>query len=883
MIENDYRRRGMTPEEAHIAARRAFGGVDQAKEQHRDARSFLWLDDARRDLRFAFRSLTRAPGFAMVAVLTLALGIGSNTAIFSVVRAVLLQPLPFKSAARLVRLYENVPATESPNHRPWHTAFVDARTFLAVRAQSHALSHIVTYQETIVTAQGGTDAARQVLVSVSSAVLPMLGVHPLIGRGFEQADEAAGRDNVLILSYGAWQRYFGGDRNVIGKSLTFSGNDIGSNVTFGLPYRVVGVMPREFHFPNDEPQFWVPYQVVPQIDGRPRRTPMIARLADGASLDTAVAEVSNIASDLRGASQPQVAPSSGPPRYELVRMQDEISAPVRPALLPILIAAVGFVLLIACANVANLLLARTAARQREISIRVAIGAGHGRLIRQALTESLLLSSVGGAAGAPPGRRGRMRLFRVLASSLSRIDLGSTSASFPRLDGIEVDVTVFAFAMCVSVGTGLLFGLAPAVRFLRADQIDALRGTSGPSSHGSGLWKRHSIRGLLVVAETALATLLFVGGGLLIHSFVRLANVELGYDPTNVLTFQVSLPGATRPTQQLKAFAEDLVSRVSAVPGVRAAAYANQLPMVQQRNSVALRTTPEPPPETVANAPDARLVSRDYIKAMGIRVLAGRSLGEQDGAGQPRVLLINQALARRDFGGNGIGESVYMGRDAIPWEIVGVVDDVRQRGLDQEPRPQFFVDLRQWTAASVPVFPLGAYYVLRTSSDATSTIAGLRDIIRQLEPGATLDNVATMDQIVSNSLTVPRMYAVLLTIFASLAVGLAAIGIYGVVSYSVTQRTREIGIRIALGARPVAVLGMILAESAALTIAGVLIGLAGAAMTTRYLAGLLFGLTPLDPGTFVAVSVLFMTVATLASYVPARRATAVDPSIALRSE
>jgi putative ABC transport system permease protein len=435
--------------------------------------------------------------------------------------------------------------------------------------------------------------------------------------------------------------------------------------------------------------------------------------------------------------------------------------------------------------------------------------------------------------------------------------------------------VLVYALAISVGSGLLFGVLPALRHAFDRRLDALKG-------------RHlNAQGLLVVAEMALATVLFVGGGLLMHSFVRLARVEVGYDPTNVLTFQVSLPGPQRPVADLKAFAEDFVARLRAIPGVQAAAYANQLPLVALENSLGIRESAELP-EAQGGPPlrgaDARLVSGEYLQTMGIRVMAGRPFDERDGASTSRVLIINRTLARRDFSDlNSAGTFTYIGRDPAPWEIIGIVDDVRQQGLDREPLPQMFLNLRQWDAPQVPIFPAGAYYAVRTASHPLLAVSHVRDIVRQLDPRGSLENVATMDQIIANRMTRPRMYAVLLGLFAAIAVALAAAGIYGVIAYSVAQRTREIGIRVALGARPRAVLGLVMSQSAVLSVAGVVIGLAGAMWATRYLQGLLFGLTPLDPATFVAVAMLFLAVATLASFVPARRATTVDPSVALRAE
>ena len=547
-----------------------------------------------------------------------------------------------------------------------------------------------------------------------------------------------------------------------------------------------------------------------------------------------------------------------------------------------LTAAVGFVLLIACANVANLLLARTAARQTEIAVRTALGAGRGRLVRQLLTESVMLSLLGGAAGTAVAFFG-VTLFRALATTMPRIDLGS-AAALPRLDAIAINGPVLVFALAVSIATGVIFGLAPAIRHSRSDQMDKLRDSMGPLS-GFSLRSKHKAQGVLMVAEIAMATVLLVGGGLLMRSFVKLAGVNLGFEPEHLLTFQVSLRGDKHPTAELKTFADELVGRLRSVPGVEAASYARQLPMVQLEDHFVFRTTPGPgslsdfSPDFAA---DARFVSRDYLRAFGIRVIEGRGLDAADADGNRRALVVNRSLARRYFPDESpIGKIAYAGVSSAPWQIVGVVDDQRQLGLDREPTPGFYADIGQWAGRNM--FPVGPYYAVRTRDNPESIIALVRGVVRQLDDEAPLYNVVTMEQIVSNAITLPRMYAILLAIFAAIAAGLAAVGIYGVVAYSVTQRTREIGVRMALGARRGQVIGLVLRLGIAWTCAGIVIGLAAAAGVTRYLSSLLFGLQPLDLQTFATVSLAFAVVATVAAYVPARRAAMVDPSIALRSE
>jgi putative ABC transport system permease protein len=451
-----------------------------------------------------------------------------------------------------------------------------------------------------------------------------------------------------------------------------------------------------------------------------------------------------------------------------------------------------------------------------------------------------------------------------------MDLG-VQLPFPRLDEIGIDASVLAYVVGTSLVTGVLLGLPPAVRHSRPGRT-------------FDLVRRGRARGLLVVSEIAMATMLLIGGALLIHSFVKLSNVGPGYNRANVLTFQVALPAERYPIAELRMFAENLVVRLRSVPGVQAAAY-GQLPMVAITETAWFRRTPDLPQQPPPGGPEIRLISRDYLEVMGIRVISGRGLSANEQVGHQRALLINQVLARREFPHESpIGQHVFAGRDSVPWEVVGVVDDVRQSSLDREPEPQVFAEFSQWPGtAGIAGFPLGPYFSVRTHSGPMDVVSNVREIARQLDREAGLFNVATMEQIVSNRISRPRMYALLLGVFAGVAVALSAIGIYGVMAYSVAQRTREIGIRMALGAQRSEVMRLVLGQSTVLTAVGILAGVVGAAVVTRYLQGMLFGLTPLDLTTFIGVSTMFAAVATLAAYVPARRATKVDPLIALRYE
>jgi predicted permease len=880
LLADDFQRRGLSADEARLAAVRVFGGVEQTKDRQRDARAFVWIDDARRDVQYAMRTLRRAPGFTLVIVLTLALGIGANTAIFSVVHAVLLRPLPYRDSDRLVRVWDNVPGSEIGNGKGPDRRYgtMDVRDLLDVSGRARTLTHLANYGLVQATATLDGDATRLDGYSVSAALFPMLGVQALVGRTINSEDATAGHDHVVVLGYDTWQR-FGGDANVLGREITFSGDPasaFGGVITLGAPYTVMGVMPAGFRFADA--QFWIPAALTRPADGQPvRRRLTIARLAPGVPPEIAAAEIAAIRRDARGTAS---SPAPARPRFELIRLQDELTGPVKPALI-VLTATVGIVLLIACVNVANLLLARTASRQREIAVRAAIGAGRGRLVRQMLTESVLLAGLGGIAGVALAYWG-VRLFRGLGATLGRVDIGNMSA-FPRLMEVGVDATVLGYALALSIVTGVVFGIVPALRHSRFQQGDFLRqGTASP---------RSGLKDALVVAEMALATLLLVGGGLLVNSFVKLATVDPGFNPTHVLTFQVGMSGIHRAEEQ-RPFAEALVERLRTVPGVQSAAYARQLPMVQLQDSLTLTIRRNGVEQThdPAAAPDVRFVSRDYMKTMGIPIVAGRGFTDEDGAGHPGVVVINDALAHRDFAGvNPIGDFVVVGPAGhrVPFKIVGVAGDVRQLGLDRAAGSQYFMDIRQVPTDPAyrmpPLFPVGAYYTVRASGDAEAVINGVRTVARQLDRNATVDRIATMEQIVSNSITQPRMYAVLVAIFSGVAVALAAIGLYGVMAYAVAQRTREIGIRMALGAQRFDVMRLVLRQSAMLVAIGLFCGLVGASAVTRYLEGLLFGLTPLDPATFLTVPVIFTAVATLAAYVPARRAARVDPMVALRCE
>jgi predicted permease len=821
------------------------------------------MEDLARDFRLALRGLRRTPGFAAIAVATLALGIGANTTIFSVVHAVLLRPA--SPGAELVRLFINFPAAASPTGKPLRTPDGVTETEMAeLRARSRTLAHVGTIGLALVRLTGHDEGSRIQAIRVSASVFPMLDARPLLGRVIEPSDEAAGAGQAVVLSHRAWMRFFGGDRAVVNRRVGFA-SALGQRSEWNAT--IVGVMPAGFEFPDEQAEMWMTHEAPPPERRAGWRRRMVARLRDGVTIDAANADVAGILRGLRPDEDPGI-------RHELAAQADSRVTEIRPALLVLTIAVV-FVLLIACINVANLFLARGVAHHREMAIRAAIGAGRVRLVRQVLTESAVIAMAGGATGIALACAGIAAL-RSLASTLGRADLGIDLA-FPRLDEIGIDPTVLTFTLAVSMLTALVFGIVPALRDSRSDASALSDGAR--TAVGVGQGRRGGLASVLVAAEISLALVLLIGAGLLTRGFIELSSVDPGFNPQQLLTFQVALPVDCYPDDaRTVAFAEELVERLNTIPSVGRAAYARQLPMVQLEDGAQIRRTAVPADR---RAGDVRLVSRDYIDVLGIRVVGGRALDRRD---QPRRVLINEALAARDFAGEDpIGQTLYIGLDPEPWQIIGVVDNVRQIGLDREPLPQFFADLSQWRYPGVPLFPLGPYFAVRTSNEPSALTAVVRRTVREMEPRATPYNIAPMTDLVAERLGRRRLYSALLTAFAAGGLLLAVIGVYGVMAYTVTMRTREIGVRVALGATTQAVMALVLRRASIVTVSGMAIGLACSAAVTRYFKGMLFGVRPLDPATFAGAAAVFAIVALTAAIVPARRALRISPSRALRAE
>jgi putative ABC transport system permease protein len=825
--------------------------------------------DLRQDIRYAVRTMVRNPSFALVAIATLAIGIGATTAIFSVVHSILVPPLPYRGADRVVHIVSYL-REGGKDVRGWS---MSQRYFVGLRERAKTLSAIggydsfsnLTRQRLAMMVEGGDGAAQLLGTRMSPVLFSMLGAQAHIGRVFDLSEERTDRHDVIILSHRAWRTHFGGGANVLGRSLTLDGR----------LYSIVGVMPQDFHFPDRQTDFWIPLTPAPvPPPSAPRSdTPntgytdgTFGLLADGASVEMAAAEVEGILRQLdlelaaeRRWSLDQIGrPASMPRRAEIVSMKAELVGPVRPALRMLSIAA-ALVLLIACANVLNLWLSRTAVRRREIAVKAALGAGRGRLVRQLVTESLVLAIVGGLVGI------------ALAYALLPAIIQLAPSEIPRVEEIGLSRTVLAIALALTIMTGCAVGLIVALRAARRG-FETLPVSSAATSESA--FGRFGPGTLAVVGEIASALVLFVAAGLVIRSFITLVNVNPGYDARNVLTFQVVMPPGRYPDSVV--FYEELIARLESMPAVEAAAVTDVLPIVASGGfHFALGGLPYPPGP--GDSMVMRIVSRSYFSAMGIRVIEGRPFSDRD-AGR-RVLLVNREFARRYFGGESpVGRTA--GDRPHTYEVIGVVDDVRHAGLQADVRPEYYVELREFALGN----SVKPYVVVRTGGESTDLLSMVRAVVRQIDPQVGIDlNAAAMSDIVSASVTRPRFYTVLFGTFAAIAIALAAIGIYGVMAHSVAQRTREIGIRLALGARRGQVLALVLKQGLLLTLAGVTIGLGGAAAATRYLEGMLFGLTPLDPPTFALVSLLLTLVATLATYVPARRATRVDPVQALRTE
>jgi predicted permease len=847
MEADELSRFGASAHDAHRLAARRFGGVARYQDDARDARGGLWMEELTQDVRYAARVLARGRGFVVVSVLTLALGVGANTAIFSVVRGVLLRALPFPEPERLVSLESVIRGSPTAVSPP---------DFMDWRAQAHSFGGIAASFLQTANLTGAGEPERLTEARVSANFFDVLGVAPALGRGFQSGEDATGAARVAVLSDGLWRRRFGADRAIIGRTIQLD----------DYPTTIVGIASPSLRIPVGA-DVWLTtrfeaHDLAPSSRGA-RWIQVMGRLAPNATLPSSAAEMGAIAKRL-GLLDPQhdahVTVSVTPLREDLV-------GSVRAPLL-VLLGAVGFVMLIACVNVASLSLGRTAARGSELAVRAALGAGRARIARQILTESVVLALGGGIAGL------------VLAVLTTRALVALAPSDLPLLDTVHVDGVVLAFALGLTLASGLLFGLVPAIQGSRRGLNDRLRSAGRGLSLGSSGGR---LRHLLVVAEVALAIALLAGAGLLARSFVQLMAVDPGFTADRVATLSLTLSPVRYPDgDRQELFAHELLSRIAGLPGVKSAGISFSLPLTNSGFGFTFEVGGRPP----VSGPEepraqARVASVDYFRTMGIPVVRGRGFTSRDDHAAPQVLLISEQASRRYWPNEDpIGQTLQTGwtREGRHFggTIVGIVGDVRQFSLAMKPAPEIYAPLAQWPLDELSV-------VMRTSGAPAAVLPVARDVVRQLDPQLPVYDVYPMSDLVRASVAQRRFYAALLGVFATLALVLAAIGIYGVIAYSVQQRRRELGIRLALGATRPMVVRLVLRQGMMLTVTGCALGLLAAGALTRVLQGQLFGVAAIDPLTFVAVPLVLLVVALVACVVPARRALAVDPANAIRAE
>lgn len=856
--------RGMDPEAARAEALREFGDVREARSELeeigrrrvRQARRSDWWGDLGQDVRYAWRALLRSPGFTLVAVLTLALGIGATTAIYTVVDGVLLRPMGVADPERLVVLRERELASTTP---PPRQGTVSPANFFEWEAQARSFASMAYFTQWPLNLTGDGEPQEAQVQLVSAGFFPTLGVRPLLGRGFRpEEDDPEGEGitlgEVAVLSYGLWQSRYGGDPGIVGRTIRVADQ----------PLTVVGVMGPDVRVLDGRPDLWVPLGIE-----RGNRTTMgrfvtaVARLNPGVSPERAEREMAGIARRLEQA-YPDKNAGMG---IAMTPLRDDVLGEVRPALL-VLLGAVAMLLLIACTNVANLLLSRASTRRQELAVRLSLGATRGRLVRQLLTESLVLSAIGGVVGVTAAAVGTRALVRSIPASVQ----------LPRLDEVSVDGRVMAFALGVTLLTGILFGLAPALVASRGDPQGALRdGTRGNT--GGRVPMR--LRGGLVVAEVALALMLLVGAGLLLRSFQNLRAVDTGVRPAGTLAMRMSLASDAYATEDARrAFVARLLAALEGLPGVEAAGTVSHLPLTEGKvGDSAWRTDRPAPVPGREPGVDFRWVAGDYFRAQGVRLARGRAFDGRDHAGSTRAFVVNEALVRQQFPGEdplGRRLAYSWGGETFEGEIVGVVDDVRETSVTAEASPALYHAFAQWPDGSLNV-------IVRTAGDPMAVAGPAREAVRGLDPNLPVASMRTMESVVAEATARSRLSSYLLGGFAALALVLAAIGLYGIISYGVAQRRGEIGVRVALGADRRDILRLVVGQGLTLTAVGLGVGLVGAFALTRVLHSLLYGVTATDPLTYLAVPLVLGAVALVATYFPADRASRVDPATALRAQ
>lgn len=799
------------------------------------------------DLRYGFRRLLKSPGFTVIAVVALALGIGASSAIFSVVNAVLLRPLHFEDSGRLMMIWGTQPQLDTAPFSP--------ADFLDLRDRNQVFEHIAAYKAQSLNLTGSDEPERIRGAVVSASFFSLLKAQPILGRGFLPEEDQAGNNQVVVVSHGLWQRHFGSNPLLVGQTLTLNAKS----------YLVIGISSPDYQFPSWA-DVWIPlaFDASETMLRDTHYLNVIARLRPQVSIGQAQAEMGIIA---RRLEQEYPASNTGI-GVRLISLQNQIVGGIRPSLF-ILLGAVGFVLLIACANVANMLLARSSARQREMSIRAALGATRSRVVRQLLTESVLLAFIGGALGL------LMALWGI------KLLIAVSPGSIPRVAEIGIDGRVLVVTLLLSVLTGVIFGLAPALQISRPNLNVTLKEGGRSSTQGVG---RRSLNSLLVILEVALALVLLIGAGLMIKSFLRLQEVNPGFNPNNVLTMQVALPRFKySDVNRRAAFYQQVLERMKTLPGVQSSGAITSLPLSGNNSSTSFIIEGRDLPAALEKPlSEYRTISPDYFRVMSIPLLKGRDFSELDHEKAPGVVIINETMAHRFFPNeNPIGKRLGLSGPPDLREIVGVVGDVKDLGLDAEPKPESYMPYLQSSPSYLDYTSM--VLVIRTAVDPKSMVPTLQGVIQAVDKDQPIYNVKTMEQYLSESISQQQFNTLLLITFGVVAIVLATIGIYGLMVYSVAQRTHEIGIRMAMGAQHSDVLKLVVGQGMLLGLVGVTIGLIAAFALTRVLSSLLYQVSTTDPFTFIGLSLLLVSVALVASYVPAYRATKIDPIIALRYE
>lgn len=857
---------GMPANQASRKAVRDFGGIDKTKEEWRDAARGHLIEQFLQDIRFGYRMLRRSPVFTLAAVLTLALGIGANSAIFSVIYGVLLKSLPYRDGDRLVLIHQDAPRVHVEDMG------FSVKEIADYREQNHTLDSIVEHHSMSFILYGRKEAERVQTSVVSANFFDVLGVKPLLGRTFVAADDQPGADAVLVLSYDYWQRSFGGDKNIVGQMFQMNNR----------PHRVIGVLPSIPEYPVKS-DVYMPTSACPTrssaafiANRNSRMMNAFGRLKPGVTLAQAQADLSTVASNLEK-EYPASYPSSAGYAARVGSLREELTERARPTFL-LLLATAGFVLLIACANVANLLLARLARRERELAVRVALGASRGRMIRQLLTESTMLSLVGGAAGL------------LLASGVLSLLVAFAAKLTNRSEEITINGWVLLFTLALSLVTGLLFGLAPALSSQRyiatAIKEGSVRGANAGPRH-------HWIRSALIVGQVAVSFVLLIGAGLMLRSLLNLQRINPGFNPEKVLVMRISLNWTKYDTnEKVRQIRQRIYDAVRTQPGIKSAALASTFPM----NPAGITFGPFNQGFTIEgeaknpNAPmpvaDVRVATPSYFETLEIPLIKGRTFQDSDNQDVPQVAVINQSMARHRFENqNPIGKRISLDDDGMNSEptneekkwatIIGIVGDIQQYGLDRNPTDELYFAEAQSPGSGI--------VLVRTQSDPMAVASIVRDSIHKIDAETAIDRVETLDQAKSDSISTPRLTSYLLALFAGLALLITITGIVGVMALSVSQRTHEMGIRLALGASASQIIAMVVRNGMALVALGLGIGLIGSLAATRLLSALLFKVEPTDPLTFAAVALVFLAAATTACLIPARKVTVIDPMQSLRFE